>query len=91
MFFRGLAFHELHQRGHKQFAYVFSAGAFAVYHVGIISGWFSLPVFTLMIVGLFVAGIVLNLFCRYADSILGSWVIHIAANLAINTIGFMIL
>ena len=91
LFFRGLAFRELHQRGHCLFAYLFSASTFAVYHVGIMSGWFSLPVFVLMIAGLFAAGIVLNLFCQYTDSILGSWVIHIAANLAINTIGFMIL
>ena len=91
LFFRGLAFRELHQRGYRFLAYSFSAGTFAIYHVGIISGWFSLPVFLLMVIGLFAAGIVLNLFCRYTDSILGSWVIHIVANLAINTIGFMIL
>ena len=91
LFFRGLAFRQLHQRGYNKLAYFFSAGTFAAYHVGIISGWFSLPVFVLMILGLFAAGIVLNLFCRYTDSILGSWVIHIAANLAINTVGFMII
>ncbi len=91
LLFRGLAFRELHQKGHCFLAYVFSAGAFAIYHVGIISGWFSFPVFVLMVVGLFVAGILLNFFCHYADSILGSWVIHATANLAINTIGFMIL
>ena len=91
LFFRGLAFRELHQRGHITLAYLFSAGCFALYHVGIISGWFSLPVFLLIVIGLFAAGIVLNFFCHYADSILGSWAVHISANLAINTIGFMIL
>ena len=91
LFFRGLAFRELHQRGHITLAHLFSAGCFALYHVGIISGWFSLPVFLLIVIGLFAAGIVLNFFCHYADSILGSWAVHISANLAINTIGFMIL
>lgn len=91
LFFRGLAFRELHQRGQVALAYIFSAASFAIYHIGIISGWFSYPVFILIIVGLFAAGIILNLFCRYADSILGSWAVHVSANLAINTIGFMIL
>ena len=91
LFFRGLAFSVLHQRIDGRFAYAFSAGAFAIYHIGIISGWFSFPVFILMVAGLFAAGLVLNFFCHYADSILGSWAIHVAANLAINTIGFMIL
>ena len=91
LFFRGFAFQELYKMGYHKVAYLFSAGAFAIYHVGIISGWFSVPVFVLMIAGLFAAGMVLNLFCRYADSIFGSWIIHASANLAINTIGFMIL
>ena len=87
----GCSISVLHQRIDGRFAYAFSAGAFAIYHIGIISGWFSFPVFILMVAGLFAAGLALNFFCHYADSILGSWVIHIAANLAINTIGFMIL
>lgn len=91
LFFRGFTFKELKTLKNQHFAHVFSAGSFAIYHIGIISGWFSVPIFALMIIALFVAGIILNLFCQYADSIFGSWIVHVSANLAINTIGFMIL
>ena len=91
LFFRGFAFRAVKQLEFQRFSYVFSAGMFAIYHIGIIGGWFSVPMLALMITGLFAAGIALNFFCQYADSIFGSWVIHIAANLAINSIGFMIL
>ena len=90
-FFRGFIFQQLKQLNFQRFAYIFSSAAFAVYHVGIISGWFSVPMFVLMIGALFLAGIALDVFCHYTDSVLGSWIIHISANLAINTIGFMIL
>ena len=90
-FFRGFIFQQLKQLGFQRFAYIFSATAFAIYHVGIISRWFSVPMFVLISAALFLAGIALNVFCHYTESVLGSWVIHVSANLAINTIGFMIL
>jgi len=91
IFFRGFAFQVVKHLNFQNFAHVFSACVFAIYHIGIIGAWFSVPMLILMIAGLFAAGIVLNLFCQYTDSILGSWSIHVAANLAINTIGFIIL
>lgn len=91
LFFRGFAFKHLKALGFQHFSHVFSAAAFSLYHIGIISGWFSLPMFVFIILALFAAGLILNLLCQYADSVLGSWVIHVSANLAINTIGFMIL
>ena len=86
LLFRGLAFLEL--RRHTRFAGVFSAGAFAVYHIGILNGWFSPWIYVLCLAGLFAGGLIFNRLDR-RGSILPSWLAHAAANLAINTVGLM--
>lgn len=86
LLFRGLAYLELRQ--HTRFAGVFSAGAFALYHIGILDGWFSPWIYALCMTGLFVGGLIFNRLDR-EGSILPSWLAHAAANLAINTIGLM--
>lgn len=86
LLFRGLAFLEL--RRHTRFAGIFSAGAFAVYHIGILEGWFSPWIYGLCLAGLFLGGLIFNRLDR-GGSILPSWLAHAAANLAINTIGLM--
>ena len=86
LLFRGLAFLEL--RRHTRFAGVFSAGAFAVYHIGILDGWFPPWIYGSCLAGLFAGGLVFNRLDR-RGSILPSWLAHAAANLAINTIGLM--
>ena len=86
LLFRGLAFLEL--RRHTRCAGVFSAGAFALYHIGILDGWFSPWIYGLCMAGLFVGGLIFNWLDR-KGSILPSWLAHAAANLAINTIGLM--
>lgn len=91
MFFRGLLYNRLRKltKGHTAFAV--SALLFSIYHIGIMTSWFSPVMFFVIIVMLFIAGLALNLFCRWCDSFFASWIIHIAANLSINTIGFMML
>ena len=86
LLFRGLAFLEL--RRHTRCAGVFSAGAFALYHIGILDGWFSPWIYGLCMAGLFTGGLIFNWLDR-KGSILPSWLAHAAANLAINTIGLM--
>ena len=90
LFFRGFAFGALGGVIPKKFSYLFSALLFAVYHVAIMTGWFSPLVFVLMIVGLAVAGIIFNRIDDGADSIFPSWIIHLFANLGINTIGLIL-
>lgn len=91
IFFRGLLFLQIKKLGYRKLAYNISAIFFAVYHIGIVTGWFNFWVFLLVIFLLYVAGVILNKAAEACDSFLGSWVIHIAANLGINAIGCYLL
>lgn len=86
VFFRGFAFITLRRHTATWFAYGFSAIAFALYHLFIMSGWFSPGMFILILASLAVAGLFFNFMDR-KSVIYHSWVIHMSANLAINTIG----
>lgn len=89
-FFRGFAFLALGRVAGKKFACIFSAAAFSVYHAAILDGWFSPLVFILMLVGLFVGGLFFNLLADKGGSIFPSWLLHMAANLGINTVGLVL-
>ena len=90
-FFRGFAFLALLKTADKKVAYCFSASAFALYHVAIMNGWFSLPLMVLLILSLLFAGFLFNYIDEKKGSILPSWMVHISANFAINAIGFILL
>lgn len=86
-FFRGFAFLKLREWTSYGFSHVFSAMAFALYHVAILKGWVS-PLLTLAaIVGLFGTGIFFNWLNEKSGNIYNSYVVHMFANFAINTIG----
>lgn len=89
-FFRGFAFLTLKRVAGRRFAYLFSAAAFAVYHVAMMIGWFSLPVFGIVLVGLFAGGLIFNRLNEKSNTVYPSWVVHMFANFAINTIGFIL-
>ena len=88
-FFRGFAFLELRRRTTLVFAYGFSALAFSLYHVAMMIGWFSPLIFLLALTGLFVGGLIFNFFNERFGNIYVSWLIHMFANFAINTVGFI--
>lgn len=88
-FFRGFAFLELRRRTSRPFAYCFSALAFSLYHVAMMIGWFSPLIFLLALAGLFVGGVIFNVFNERFGNIYLSWLIHMFANFAINTVGFL--
>ena len=88
LLFRGLAYLRLREFTSERFANVFSAAAFSLYHVAILSGWFLWWVHALCLMGLFIGGLIFNRLDRNG-SVLPSWLAHAAANLAINTIGMM--
>ena len=90
LFFRGFLFLNLKHRS-RRFAYVFSAGAFAAYHVAMMIGWFSPVLWLLVMAGLFVGGLIFNWLNEKQESIYPSWLVHMFANFAINTIGFILL
>lgn len=85
-FFRGFLYQVFRKEGHEKAGIIFSALVFALYHISIMDGWFSPAIMVLGISGLFLTGIFLQLVCKYERSLLGSWLVHGFANLAINTI-----
>lgn len=89
-FFRGFGFLSLQKSLGQKPACLFSALAFALYHISIMASWFSLPLFLLLLAGLTVAGLLFNWLDAQTDSLYPSWLVHICANLAINTIGFLL-
>ena len=90
-FFRGFVFTNLKQHSGRKLAYIFSAAAFSLYHVAMMIGWFSPALFLLVMVGLVVGGMIFNWLNEKLDTIYCSWLAHMFANFAINTIGFMLL
>ena len=90
-FFRGFVFTNLKQLSGRKLAYIFSATAFSLYHVAMMIGWFSPTIFLLVMVGLAAGGMIFNWLNEKLDTIYCSWLTHMFANFAINTIGFMLL
>ena len=64
--------------------------AFALYHIAMMIGWFVLPVILISLVGLFIGGMTFNRFDEKSENIYLSWLIHMFANFATNTIGVIL-
>lgn len=88
LLFRGLGWLQLRKHTSEGFAMIFSAAAFAAYHVAILDGWFTWWVYGLCMLGLFLGGLIFNFLDRNG-SLLPSWLAHAGANLAINTVGLI--
>ena len=89
-FFRGFAFLTLKKMTGKKFAYIFSAAMFSIYHIAMMIGWFDIKVFLIVMVGLFAGGLIFNYLNDKSVTLYPSWLVHMFANFAINTIGFML-
>ncbi|MBQ8802882.1 MAG: CPBP family intramembrane metalloprotease [Tyzzerella sp.] len=89
-FFRGFAFLILKQEVSKKFAYIFSSAMFALYHVGMTSGWFNIFIYILAMLGLFLGGCIFNFLNEKCENIYPSWLVHMCANFAINTVGLIL-
>lgn len=89
-FFRGFAFLILKQETSRKFAYIFSSVMFAIYHVGMTSGWFNVFIYVLAMVGLFVGACIFDFLNEKCENIYPSWMVHMCANFAINTVGFIL-
>lgn len=90
LFFRGFAFRGTLPSLGRAGAYAFSAGSFALYHVAIMTGWFSWWLFLLVMAGLFLGGCIFNRLDETDGSIFPSWMVHMFANFAINTVGLLL-
>ena len=90
-FFRGFLFTNLKCSANRGLAYGFSTGAFALYHVAMMTGWFSPLLFLLVMAGLAAGGIIFNRLNEKLETICASWIVHMFANFAINTVGFILM
>ncbi|WP_409968206.1 type II CAAX endopeptidase family protein [Bengtsoniella intestinalis] len=88
-FFRGFVFTQW-KKTSRQLAYVVSSFSFAIYHIAIMDGMFSVWVVALVLVGLMAGGTIFNYLNEKSETIYASWFCHAFANFAMNTIGFMI-
>ena len=89
--FRGFAFLSLKRLSGRRFAYIFSASVFALYHFGMVAGGGNPLIWIAAMVGLFIAGVILNFLNEKSGNIVTSWLVHMCANLGINAIGFYVL
>ena len=90
-FFRCFAFLGLSKSGSKPYAYLFSAGAFAVYHAGMLISMIPPILFLLALFALFLCGLLFDYFNARQERIWVSWLVHMGANLAINAVGMHLL
>lgn len=89
-FFRGFAFLSLKPYIGRKMAYVFSPALFAFYHGGMLAGMFSWWIYLVLLTGLFVGGCIFNYLNEKSESLYPSWITHMFANFAINTVGFIL-
>ena len=60
------------------------------YHTAMMIGWFSISLFILLLLSLIIAGFIFNYLNERNNNIYSSWMVHMFANFAINTIGFIL-
>lgn len=53
-------------------------------------GWFSIYLYIITLIGLFIGGLIFNYLNEKNENIYSSWLVHMFANFAINTIGFIL-
>lgn len=86
-FFRGIAFIKLREISGRSYSYILSAGSFAAYHVAILEGWADKIIVILAIILLFISGLFFNYINERNNDLKYSYLVHMFANFAINTIG----
>ncbi|MBQ7980323.1 MAG: CPBP family intramembrane metalloprotease [Oscillospiraceae bacterium] len=89
-FFRGFGFITLKKFTNRKFAYIFSAAMFAFYHAGMLWGMFGALGLALIFMGLVIGGCIFSYLNESNDNIYPSWFVHMFANFAINTVGFIL-
>lgn len=88
-FFRLVSFIKLREYYDRKLVYLFSAFMFSIYHAAMIGLSFPLPLTLLSLVGLFVLGLLFNFVDEKDKNIYNSWFVHMFADFAIMTVGFI--
>ena len=89
-FFRGYGFVTLKKYTSTKVACLFSSVLFAIYHVGMMVGMFDFGMLLLILFGLIIGGCIFCYMNLSNDNIYPSWFVHMFANFAINTVGFIL-
>ena len=89
-FFRGFGFITLGKYTGKAFAYIFNSCIFAFYHVGMLIPMFEPILLVLLLAGLIAGGCIFSFLNDKTKNIYPSWFVHMFANFAINTVGFIL-
>ena len=89
-FFRGFGFITLKKYTGKPFAYIFSSCIFAFYHAGMMIPMFEPVLLVLLFSGLIIGGCIFSYLNDKTENIYPSWFVHMSANFAINTVGFIL-
>lgn len=89
-FFRGYGFITLKKYTSRRTAYLFSSSIFALYHIGMLVSMFHFGALVLLLCGLIAGGCIFNYLNESSDTIYPSWFVHMFANFAINTVGFIL-
>ena len=71
------------------FAYIVSSLMFSAYHVAFMDGWLSPGIFALSLLGMAMGGVIFAFLNHKTKSLLPSWLVHMASNLATNLIGII--
>ena len=89
LFFRGFAVKTLSRYVSQSKSYLLSAVMFALYHVSMMFLWFEWWLVLLAILSLIIGGLVFNKLNEGEEHVYASWFVHMFANFAINTVGFI--
>lgn len=89
IFFRGFIFFNLKRSIPNLFAHSISAFTFSIYHVAMLMNWFNPILFLVALTGLFIGGLLFNWLNEENENIYNSWLVHMFANFAINTVGLI--
>jgi len=84
LFFRGFVFMSLYRLNRRRLAHIYSALLFSFYHIPMLLNALSPGLLILCTVGLVGAGLIFNTLTVKFNSISGSLIVHISANLALN-------
>jgi len=89
-FYRGFGFIIMKKYTTRYFAYIFSPVVFAFYHAGMTGDMFEPVLRLLVMAGLVVGGLIFNYLNEKNENIYSSWLIHMFANFAMHTVGFVL-
>ena len=90
-FFRGFIFLNLLKLGYRKTGYIFTPLMFSLYHIANIKNWFSLSIFLVTVMGLFLVGLLFNKLDEKEEDFKNSWFVHACVDAAVVLIGYKIM